>query len=128
MTRPSGARWSSVSMTSAIPYLSVASKTAVRRLEVVSSGPKMRKIAPIGIELDHVAEELAQSASILVHPRAGARHGDGKVAKVGQPQVAQQDAAVGVRVGPHPPLALGGQRLKIGEEPARLIKCGVSLF
>ena len=44
MTRPSAARWSSLAMTSPSHCLSVASKTAVRRLEAVSSGPKIRKL------------------------------------------------------------------------------------
>ena len=56
-----GARWSSVGMTSASHCLFVASKTAVRRLEAVSSGPKMRKLRSVGVELDHVAEELARA-------------------------------------------------------------------
>ena len=50
------------------------------------------------------------------------RHVDGVIAEVGQPQVAEQDAAVGVRVGPHPPLALGASACSSGMRPARLVE------
>ena len=44
MTRPSGLRWSSVGMTSPSHCLFVTSNTEPRRLEAVSSGPKIRKL------------------------------------------------------------------------------------
>ena len=95
MTRPSGDRWSSVGMTVAEPLL-------VRRLEHGGQavggglvGAEDPEVAPLGVELDHVAEELAQGAGILVHDVARLGHVDRVVAEVGQPQVAEQDAAVG---------------------------------
>ncbi len=42
MTRPSGARWSSVGRVSPSHWRLVTSKTFCSRLELVSSGPKMR--------------------------------------------------------------------------------------
>ena len=45
---------------------------------------------------------------------AGGRHLDGVVAEVGQPQVAEQQAAVGVRVGAHAAVALRGELGQLG--------------
>ena len=42
--------------------------------------------------------------------------------EVRHPQVPQQDAPVGVRVGPHPPVALGRQFSQLGHEPAVLVE------
>ena len=44
------------------------------------------------------------------------------VAEVGHPQVTQQDPAVGVRVGAHPSLRLGGERGQVGQQPSGLIE------
>ena len=44
MTRPPGARCSSVGRVSAIQTRSVASKTASSRFDAVSSGPKIRNV------------------------------------------------------------------------------------
>jgi hypothetical protein len=52
--------------------------------------------------------------------RARARHG--VVAEVGQAQVAQQQAAVGVRVGAHAALAFGRQRGQFRDEPPVLVE------
>ena len=57
------------------------------------------------VELRHVAEHVAQHPGRLRHGRAGPVHGHRVLAEVGQVQVAQQQAAVGVRVGAHPALA-----------------------
>ena len=48
---------------------------------------------------------------------AGCRHLDGVVAEVGQAQVAEEQAAVGVRVGAHAAGALRGER-----RPARALR------
>ena len=51
--------------------------------------------------------------------RPGRRHIDGIVAKVGHAQVAQQHAAVGVRIGAHPPVALRRQLGQLGDRAGR---------
>src|ERR1019366_7016349 len=47
ITRPSGARWSSVGSVSASQVRPVTSNSAPRRLEAVSSGPITRKLSPL---------------------------------------------------------------------------------
>ena len=59
-------------------------------------------------------------ASLLVVP--GASTVDRVVAEVGQRQVAQEQAAVGVRVGAHAALALGGQRRDLGGDAAVVVE------
>jgi hypothetical protein len=71
----------------------------------------------VGVALHHVADELPCTRVASASPRP-ARHRDGIVAEVRHPQVAQQQAAVGVRVGAHAALAFGRQlgqfRLRAG--------------
>ena len=57
-----------------------------------------------------------------LEPVAGARDVDGVVAEVRQAQVAQQQAAVGVRVGAHPALALGRERDDLRARTAVLVE------
>ena len=63
-----------------------------------------------------------------MHPRglggdgAGRRHLDGVVAEVGQAQVAEQQAAVGVRVGAHAAGAPGGEVGQLGLEPPAVVE------
>jgi hypothetical protein len=57
-----------------------------------------------------------------VHDRARRGYVDGVVAPVGQVEVAQQNAAVGVRVGAHPPVPRGGELQQFGHRPARLVE------
>ena len=67
--------------------------------------PEVRRVV-----LDHVAQPVAEHPSRFRHARAGVFHRHGVVGEFGQPQVPQQQAAVGVRVGAHPPLTARGQR------------------
>ena len=71
MTRPSGDRRSSVGMIVAEPLL-------VRRLEHGGQavggglvGAEDPEVALLGVELDHVAEKLAQGAGVFVHDVPG---------------------------------------------------------
>ena len=72
MTRPSGARWSSPSRRSAIQARSVASKSALSRLEAVSSGPKTRKLASPALArmTSRSQPPSTRVASLLVVPGA----------------------------------------------------------
>ena len=54
--------------------------------------------------------------------RAGRRHLDRVVAEVRQSQIAQQQAAIGVRVGAHAPLAAGRQLGQLGTQPAVVVE------
>ena len=121
MTRPSGARWSSLSAASAASQArSVTSNTAPRRLEAVSSGPMMRKLSGLRRITSRRKPPSTRVASLVL----GARPVDldGVVAKVGHLQLAQQQAAVGVGVGAHPPLALGRERGQLRAQGAALVE------
>ena len=72
-----GARWSSLVERSASQARSVASNTAPRRFEAVSSGPMRRKFS--GLARDHVAQERAEHARRLARRCvAGRRHLDAR--------------------------------------------------
>ena len=89
------------------------------RLEAVSSGPKTRKLASPALArmTSRSQPPSTRVASLLVVP--GASTVDRVVAEVGQREVAQQQPAVGVRVGAHAALALGGQRRDLGARRGR---------
>ena len=84
---------------------SVTSKTRCQRFEAVSSGLKMRKLLRRRCSFMTSRRNSPMHARRLGRRSRRARHVDRVVAEVGQPQVAQQQAAVGVRVGAHAPLA-----------------------
>jgi hypothetical protein len=85
-------------------------------LELFSS-PEVRHVAP-----HDVAQEPAEHAGGLDGAGAGFRHVDGVVAPVGQAQVGQERAAVGVRIGAHPPRAGRVQVADGGHRPAGLVE------
>jgi hypothetical protein len=118
MTRPSGATCSSPGSISAVEQRLVTSNSAPQRFDAVSSGLKMRKLRCLGVELHHVAHQLALSTCRFGDDLAGLRDLDRIVAKVRHAQVAQQHAAIGVRVGAHAPLALGRQFGQLRDQSA----------
>jgi hypothetical protein len=71
MTRPPGARSSSPASRSATQARSVASKTASRRLEVVSSGPMSRKLVGLALMTSRRNPPRTRVASAVVAPGAG---------------------------------------------------------
>ena len=74
---------------------------------------------------DDVPQPRSQDSGALGLGGARAGDGDGVVAEVGQLQVAQQQAAVGVRVGAHPPVVPGRQRGQLGRQrPVRAEQLG----
>ena len=85
-------------------------------------GTEDPEIPLVGVERGHIAEELAQHQGVLGVHRAGGGHVHGMGPEIGHAQVAEQDAAVGVRVGAHPPLPLGRETGEFGQQPARLIE------
>ena len=84
-----------------------------RRFEAVSSGPKMRKFRWSSLSSITSRRNLPSVRVSSFIDAAGPGDVDGVVAEVGQAQVAEQDAAVGVRVGPHPALALRGPARRV---------------
>ena len=120
MTRPSGLRSSSVGLISASHVRPVASKTADRRFEAVSSGPKSRKF--VSLRAIDVSQERAEDLRRLTRRRGRLWDVDRVVAEVREDEVAQQLAAVRVRVRAHPALALRRERGKLGDERPALVE------
>ena len=85
-------------------------------------GTEDTEITLILIQLGHVTQELTQHERILAVNGAGRRHIHRVVAEVRHAQVAQQNAAVGVRIGAHPPVALRRQLGQFRHQPAILIE------
>jgi hypothetical protein len=93
----------------------VTSNTAPSRFDSVSSGPKIRKG-------DDIAQELAEYQGVLGPDGAGAGDGDGVGTEVGHVQIPQEQAAVGVRVGPHPLRPLRGEGSQVSQQPPGLVE------
>ena len=85
-------------------------------------GAEEAEIALLLIQPGHVAQEAAEHERVLTLNGAGGRHLHRVVVEVRHPQVSQQDAAVGVRVGAHPPVALRRQLGQLRNEPAILVE------
>ena len=74
------------------------------------------------VPLDHVAQEGSEHTRRLAHARGGGRDVDRVGAKVGQLEVAQQEPAVGVRIGAHAPLAGWRERGELLAQGSGLIE------
>ena len=72
---------------------------------VVLVGAEEAEVAGVEVLRHDVAQELPHDARRLRRVGARARHRDGIGAEIGQAQILQQQAAVGVRVRAHPALA-----------------------
>ena len=72
-------------------------------------GTEDPEVPLLRVQGDDVAEEPAQHEGVLGVDRARRRHRHGMLAEVRHAQLAQQDAAVGVGIGAHAPVALGRQ-------------------
>ena len=85
----------------AVEQRSVTSNTALQRLEAVSSGLKTRKLllSQLSFITSRMKLPWMRQASASTAPGLG--HVHGVVFEIGQPQVAHQHAAVGVRVRAH---------------------------
>ena len=89
------------------------SNTASSRFDTVSSGPNNRKLRCPSLAGNHVAQKPAEHARVFRVDCAGLVNVDGVVAEIGQPQIAQQQAAVGVRIGAHASVADRRQRREL---------------
>ena len=76
----------------------------------------------VAVAGDDVAEEPAEHARRLAERRRRLLHLDRVVAEVGQDEVAQQQAAVRVRVGAHPAIAGRGLRGQLRQQPAFVVE------
>ncbi len=85
-------------------------------------GTENPEIALILIQLLHVAQELAENESILALDSTRRRHRHRVGVEVRHAEVAQQSAAIGVRIGAHPSVALGGQLSQFRYEAASPIE------
>jgi len=68
MTRPWGARWSSVSRTGSAHVRSVASNTGPSRFDAVSSGPTMRNDRGLARTTSRSQAAATFVASLIVEP------------------------------------------------------------
>ena len=100
----------------------MTSKIACRRIRDRFVGSEEAEVALVLIEPGHVAQKAAEHERVLTLNGAGGRHVHRVVVEVRHPQVAQQGAAVGVRVGAHAPVALRRQFGQLRNEPAVLIE------
>ena len=71
MTRPSGARWSSVGDDLGLPLLVGGLEDGGQAVRRGLVGAEDAEVPLVVVELDHVAEELAQGAGVLVHDVPG---------------------------------------------------------
>ena len=93
------------------------------RLEAVRGrlvGPEHPEV--VRVPGHDVADERAGHVGRLARRAARLGHVDGVLAEVGHDQLAQEQAAVGVRVGAHSMLAVRGQRGELGPERALLVE------
>ncbi len=82
---------------------------AVRVVLVRTEQPE---ISRLHVQLHHIAQEPAHDARRFGRNGAGCGHLDSVITEIRQPQFAQQQAAIGVRVGAH---AAGASRGKVGQ-------------
>ena len=85
-------------------------------------GPEDTEITLILVQFGNVAQEATQHQCILSVNLAGRRNVHGVKMKIRHAQVAQQNAAVGVRIGAHPAVALRCQFSQFRHEPPILIE------
>ena len=90
---------------------------AVRRGLVGAEDPEV-----VGVEPDHLGEPLAEHLGRLGDGRARRGHVDAERPEVGQPQIFEQQPAVGVRVVAHPQSPCRRQRGDVGVELAVLVE------
>ena len=76
-------------------------------VRIVFVGAEQAEVFALHVQLHHVAQELAHRARGLGVGGAGLLHFDGVFAEVGHSQIAQEQAAVAVRIGAHAAFALG---------------------
>ena len=89
--------------------------------------PKDTEVLVFLVELEDVADIAAQLDHVLSLGLAGV-HFNAVLAEVGQAQVLQQQAAVGMGVGAQTGVALGSQLLQLGDQGAVLVEQFLSMI
>ena len=97
---------------------SLASKTGLQPVGGGLVGAEDPEVAGLRVHLHDVAQELRLHARGLRFHRARLRDLHRVLAEVGQAQVAQEEAPVGVGVGPHPARPFRREVLELGVEAA----------
>ena len=121
MTRPSGARWSSAARISAPPLRDRSPRTR-RRAGSTRSRRARRGGTCSGLRRMTSRRNVPSTRVASLDVVAGCSTRHRVVAEVRKPQVLQQQAAVGVRVGAHPALALRREREHVVARRAVLVE------
>ena len=90
----------------------MTSSTSCQRFELLSSGLNSRKFREFHVQLHDIAQEPAHHAGGFGRDGAGCGHLDSVITEIREPQFAQQQAAIGVRIGAH---AAGALRRELGQ-------------
>src|SRR5439155_22153285 len=122
MTRPSGARWSSMSITGPTVQRFSTSKTSPSLLEFSSSGQTRRKVCLMCVADEDIAKHPSQLTSGFVVLSGRSANVDRIFAKVGQVQVHQQPATVGMGVGAHASISGRRQVCELVDQPSTLVE------
>ena len=91
-------------------------------VRVVLVGTEEAEVPLVHVQLHDVAQERPHHTGGFGRDGTGVRHLDGIVAEVGQPQVLEQQAAVGMWIGAHAAFPPGCQRGQLGGEPPGLVE------
>jgi len=113
MTRPAGARNSSFGSVAASHWRFVTSKRASSPLESVRRDQTPGNSAARR-QLLHVAQESPEHMRVADAAHARGGHVDRVIAEIRHPQIAEQHAAIGVRVGAMRRFALGASSASSG--------------
>jgi hypothetical protein len=95
------------------------------RLQAVGQGlirPEQAEIALLGVAGHDIAQEVSQHVRVADPGAPGRGDIDRMVAKVRHVQIAQQQPAIGIRVGAHAPLAARGEIGELGPQGTVLIE------
>ena len=89
---------------------------------VVLVGAEEPEVALWHVELHDIAQVAAHDPRRLGRDGAGGANLHRIVAKIGKPQVVQQQAAIGVRIGAHAAIALRRQRCQVALQPTVVVE------
>ena len=99
-----------------VPRMGLRDPGAIGHLEhvlpairVALIGTEQPEVPRLHVQLHHIAEESAHDPGRFGRDGAGGGHRDGVVAEIREPQISEEQAAVGVRVGAHAAAAVWGR-------------------
>ena len=91
-------------------------KNCAQKIRERFIGTEDSEIVLIIIQFGYIAKEIAEHERILAGNRAGRRNMHGVDVEVRHAQIAKQNAAIGVRIGAHAPVAFWRQLLQFGDK------------